>query len=58
MQLKIYINDKLWKTVEIFGNKYDPNSFWPQIQADRDAGLLNSYGVQDRLALRFEPVKP
>ncbi len=57
MQVKIYINDRLYKTVPVYGNKYDPNSFWPQIQADRDAGLLYSYGIGERFAIRYEVIK-
>ena len=57
MQIKIFINDKLYKTVTVEGTKYNPADYWPQMQADRDAGLLNSYNIQNGMSVRIEPVK-
>lgn len=57
MQVKIFINNKLYKTVPVDGTTYEPNSFWPQIQADKEAGLLSSFNVNESMAVRFETVK-
>ena len=57
MQVKIYINDKLYKTVTVEGEKYDPNQYWGQIQADKNEGLLDTYKVDEKFSVRFEPVK-
>jgi hypothetical protein len=57
MQVKIYINDKLYKTVTVTGNSYEPKSFYPQILADKEAGLLNSFNVQQSMSVRFDAVK-
>jgi hypothetical protein len=57
MQVKIFINDKLYKTVTVEGKTYDPASYWPQMQADKDAGLLNSFNIQEKMAVSFQPVK-
>jgi hypothetical protein len=54
MQIKIFINEKLWKTVTVEGTKYQPNQFNAQIQAEKDAGLLSSYNVQEKMAIRYE----
>lgn len=57
MQVKIYINDKLYRTVTVDDERYDPNQYWEQIQIDRDAGVLDTYNIQNRFGVRFEPVK-
>jgi hypothetical protein len=57
MQIKIFINDKLYKTVTVEGEKYDPNSFWPQIKADKEAGLLNSFNIAERMKIEYRRVK-
>jgi hypothetical protein len=57
MQVKIYINNKLYKTVTVEGTTYNPADYWPQIDADKNAGLLNSFNVTEKMALRFEAVK-
>ena len=54
MQIKIFINEILWKTVTVEGTKYQPNQFNAQIQAEKDAGLLSSYNVQEKMAIRYE----
>ena len=56
MQLKIYINDKLYKTVPLSTPKYEPGQYWSQIFADREAGLLNSFNVADTMSVRYEVV--
>jgi uncharacterized membrane-anchored protein len=56
MQLKIYINDKLYKTVQLATSKYEPGQYWAQIFADREEGLLNSFNVADTMSVRYEVV--
>ena len=57
MKIAIYINDKLYKTIPVEGDKYDPNQFWPQIKADKEAGLLNSYNVAETMKIEYRKVK-
>jgi hypothetical protein len=57
MEIKIYINDKLYKTVTVSGEKYDPNQFWPQIKADKDAGLLNSFNISEQMKIEYRRSK-
>ena len=54
MQVNIFINDKLYKTVTVPGETYNPSEFWAQIQADKEAGLLSTYNVTERLSIRYE----
>jgi len=56
MQLKVYINNKLYKTVNIEGDSYNPAFIWPEIEADRDSGMLMSYDLGKGLAIRYERV--
>jgi hypothetical protein len=56
MQLKVFINDKLYKTVTVPGTTYNPNFIWPEIEADRDSGLLNSFDLEKGLSIRYEKV--
>ena len=57
MKVQIYINDKLYKTVTVEGETYDPNDFWPQIKADKEAGLLNSFDVAERMKIEYRKIK-
>jgi hypothetical protein len=57
MQLKIYINDKLYKTVPLTEEKYEPADYWPQISADKAAGLLNSFNIAEGMKVEFRKVK-
>jgi hypothetical protein len=57
MKLKIYINDKLYKTVTVKGDSYNPMFIWPEVLADRDCGLLASYAIGKGIHLRFEKVE-
>ena len=57
MQVKIYINDILYRTVTVEGDSYNPNQYWDQINQDKAAGLLDSYGIDNKFGVRFEPVK-
>jgi hypothetical protein len=56
MQLKVFINDTLYKTVTVPGTTYNPNFIWPEIEADRDSGLLNSFDLTKGLKIRYEKV--
>jgi hypothetical protein len=56
MQVKIFINDQLYKTVTVNDKKYQPNDFWPQIQADRDSGLLNKFNIAQGMKVSFQTV--
>ena len=56
MQLKIFINDVLYKTVTVPGEMYNPATFWPQIEADKEAGLLANFGINEGMAIRIEKV--
>ena len=55
-QLKIYINDKLYKTVALDTAKYEPSWYWPQIKADKEAGLLNSFNIAESMKVEFRKV--
>jgi len=57
MKLKVYINNKLYKTISLEGNSYDPRFIWPEIQADRDSGLLASFNLEQGLSVRYEKVE-
>ena len=56
MQLKVYINNKLYKTITVEGDSYNPAFIWPEIEADRDSGMLMSYDLGKGLAIRYEKV--
>ena len=57
MQLKVFINNKLYKTVTVPGNTYNPNFIWPEIEADRDSGLLTTFNLNKGLSIRYEKVE-
>jgi hypothetical protein len=57
MQLNVFINNKLYKTVTVPGNSYDPSFIWPEIEADRDSGLLTTFDLNKGLAIRYEKVE-
>jgi hypothetical protein len=56
MKVKVYINNKLYKTITVEGGSYDPRFIWPEIQADRDSGLLASFNLEQGLSIRYEKV--
>ena len=56
MQVKIYINDKLYRTITVEGEKYEPNQYWGIIEADKNAGLLDTYKIDEKFGVRFEPI--
>jgi hypothetical protein len=56
MQLKVYINNKLYKTVTVQGDSYDPGFILPEFEADRDSGLLVGFNVTQGIHIRYEKV--
>ena len=54
MKLNVYINDQFYKAVEVAGDSYNPNFIYPQIVADKEAGLLEAFGIEDHLSIRIE----
>lgn len=56
MQLKIYINDKIWKTVTLETETYEPNDFWPLIQAEKEQGLLDDFNLESGMKVEFRKV--
>jgi len=57
MKFNIFINDKLYKTVTTDGDSYNPMTIWPQIEADKDSGLLSTFNVSEKLSIRVEKAK-
>ena len=57
MKFNIFINNKLYKTVTVQGDTFNPTSIWPQIEADKKSGLLSSYGVSEQLSIKIEKAK-
>ena len=58
MKLNIYINNTLYKTIDSNPDgSYSHFDIVKGIQADKDAGLLNSYNLGDKLPIRIEKVK-
>lgn len=57
MQVKIFINEKLYKTVTVAGTTYEPGTFWAQIFADKEAGLLNSFNIAENMSIRYETIQ-
>jgi hypothetical protein len=53
MQIKIFINDKLYKTVTVNDDKYEPAFFFKQINLDKEAGLLNSFNIAQGMKVEF-----
>jgi hypothetical protein len=53
MQIKIFINDKLYKTVTVDSDKYEPALFFKQINLDKEAGLLNSFNIAQGMKVEF-----
>jgi len=56
MQIKVFINDKLYKIVTVTEDTYNPNFIWPEIEADRDSGLLTTFNLNKGLSIRYEKV--
>jgi hypothetical protein len=57
MKINIFINDKLYKTVTVQDETYNPMKLWPQIEADKQSGLLDMYNTGQGLAIKVEKVK-
>lgn len=57
-KVNIYINDKLYKTVNANADgSYDHKSIIEGLQNDRQAGLLNSYNIAERFSVKIEPLR-
>lgn len=56
MQIQIYINDKLYKTVTVASDSYQPSAFYKQISIDKEAGLLNSFNIAEKMKIEFRKV--
>lgn len=56
MQLNVYINEQLYKSITIDGDTYQPGFIYPQIEADKASGLLNAFDLSKGLAVRYERV--
>lgn len=57
MKYNIFINDKLYKTITVQGDNYNPMSIWPQIEEDKKSGLLSTYNVGQQLSIKVEKAK-
>lgn len=57
MKFNIFINDKLYKTVTVQGDTYNPMTIYPQIEADKQSGLLSTYNIGQQLTIKVEKVK-
>jgi hypothetical protein len=56
MQLNVYINNQLYKSITVEGDSYQPAFIYPQIEADKASGLLNAFDLTKGLAVRYEKV--
>jgi hypothetical protein len=56
MQLNVYINEQLYKSITIDGDTYQPGFIYPQIEADKASGLLNAFDLSKGLSVRYEKV--
>jgi Fe2+ or Zn2+ uptake regulation protein len=57
MKINIFINDKLYKTINVQGDNYNPSSIYPQIEADKQSGLLHSFNIGEQMSIKVEKVK-
>lgn len=57
MKLEIYINNKLWKTVTLESDSYQPNEYWAQINLEKSQGLLSSFNVDQVMKIEFRKVQ-
>ena len=54
-KINIYINDKLYKTVNSNeDDSYDHKTLIEGLTKDKQAGLLNTFDVADRFSIRIE----
>jgi len=56
MKIEILINDKIYKTVTVTGESYQPRDYWTQINSDKANGLLGAFNIEDGLKVEFRPV--
>jgi hypothetical protein len=56
MQVNIYIQDQLYKTVDIDGDSYNLGEMMSLVEVDKNQGLLERFDQSKSLAIRVEPV--
>ena len=56
MLLRIYINDRLYKTITVDSDRYDPKVIYEEIMIDKQSGLLSSFHLENGMAIRYEKV--
>ena len=56
MKFNVFINDKLYKTINVEGDSYNPMTIWPQIEADKQSGLLSTFNIGEQLKIKVEKV--
>jgi len=57
MQLEIYINEKLWKTVTLDSENYQPSDYWMQINYEKQQGMLSSFNLDQGMKIDFRKVQ-
>ena len=57
MQLEIYINEKLWKTVTLESENYQPSDYWMQINHEKQQGMLSSFNLDQGIKIDFRRVQ-
>jgi hypothetical protein len=56
MQVNIYIQNQLYKTVDIDGDSYNLGEIMSLVEVDKQQGLLARFDQTKGLAIRVEPV--
>ena len=56
MKVKIYIQDQIYKTVDVAGDSYNLGDILSLIEIDKKQGLLERFDQTKSLAVRVEPV--
>ena len=54
MKINIYINDKFYKSFPTTETEYSPKEYMMQVQADKAAGLLSQFNVEEECRVRIE----
>jgi len=56
MQVNIYIQDQLYKTVDVAGDSYNLGEIMSLVEIDKSQGLLSRFDESKGLGIRVEPV--
>ena len=56
MQVNIYIQDQLYKTVDVAGDSYNLGEIFAIIDVDKSQGLLESFDQTRSLDVKLVPV--